>query len=171
MTHRSRATGPPSPAAGLICLCLLAAGCGTSGTPRHAAGSRSFSAQQLAFAKCMRGHGVSGFPDPGTPASGPANSIGGIQIPTTINLQSPTSRAAEQACQGEFSAALSQQGKPPISARMKAALIAQAQCMREHGVPNLRDPTFPPGGGIEVTDEGTDPASPAYKHAQAVCAH
>jgi hypothetical protein len=41
--------------------------------------------------------------------------------------------------------------------------------MREHGVPKLQDPTFPPGRGIEVTDAGVNPQSPAYKRAEAVC--
>ncbi|MGO9822246.1 MAG: hypothetical protein ACLPTJ_16575 [Solirubrobacteraceae bacterium] len=35
---------------------------------------------------------------------------------------------------------------PAISAAQKQSFLANAQCMRTHGVPNLPDPTFGPGG-------------------------
>jgi hypothetical protein len=84
-------------------------------------------------------------------------------------MQSPAYQAAQHNCQGLLSAVFSRQGKRAITASDKAALIAHAQCMREHGVPNLRDPTFPASGGIAVTDAGVNPQSPAYVHAEAVC--
>jgi hypothetical protein len=37
---------------------------------------------------------------------------------------------------------------PPITAVQQQSFLANAQCMREHGVPNLPNPTFPPGGGV-----------------------
>lgn len=118
----------------------------------------------------MRGHGVPGFPDPGAgPPAAPENTIGGIAIPTTINMQSPAFRAAMANCRGLLSAGFSAQGKPPITASMREALIAQAQCMRTHGVPGYQDPTFPAAGGISFTDAGTDPNSPAYKRAATTC--
>jgi hypothetical protein len=145
---------------------LLGAGCGTSSatgssTPRTAAA--------LEFVKCMRGHGVPNLPDPGSSISGPYNSIGGIEIPTTVDMQSPVFQAAQDACHGLLSAVFSPQGKPQVTASLKAALIANAQCMRTHGVPGYHDPTFPATGGIGFTDAGTDPQSPAYIHAEAVC--
>lgn len=145
---------------------FLAAGCGTS-AQTHASASRTATA--LAFAKCMRAHGVPSFPDPGSNISGPYSSIGGIQIPATINMHSPAFEGAQSACQGLLSAAVSPSGKPAITDSLKASLIAQAQCMRTHGVPGYQDPVFPPGGGIGFTDAGTDPQSPAYRHAQSVC--
>jgi hypothetical protein len=153
---------------GAIAACLLATGCGGS-SPTSATRSPAKSAQALAFAKCMREHGLSNFPDPGASISGPYNSIGGIAIPTTINTQSPAFQTAMSSCRALVSAALSPQGKPAVTASVKASLIAHAQCMRTHGVPGYQDPTFPPSGGISVTDAGTDPQSPAYKHAAAVC--
>lgn len=156
-------------AATTIGVCLIAAGCGTS-SPHGAATSPSVTAQQLAFAKCVRAHGVPSFPDPGTSASGPENSIGGIEIPTSINMQSPAFHAAWNDCQGLIAVRLSPQGKPSVTPAMKASLIAHAQCMRTHGVPGYQDPTFPASGGIAFTDAGTNPQSPAYKHAVGVCA-
>jgi hypothetical protein len=155
-------------AAALVAVCQLAAGCGSS-TPTHAASSNALAAQGLAFSKCMRTHGIPGFPDPGVSVNGPANSIGGIEIPTSIDMQSPAYQAAQHGCQGLFSALFSPQGRPHISASQKAAMIAHAQCMRERGVPNFQDPTFPASGGIKVTDAATNPQSPAYLHAEKRC--
>ncbi len=151
---------------GAIVACLVAAGCGSNSVKTRTSSSNN-ATQALAFAKCMRTGGVSSFPDPGT-VSGPANSIGGVEIPPTINMQSPAFVSAMSSCK-RLIPALSHKG-PPITASMKASLIAHAQCMRTHGVPGYQDPTFPPGGGIMVTDAGTDPQSPAYRQAEAVCA-
>jgi hypothetical protein len=48
------------------------------------------SGEQLRYAECMRTHGVTNFPDP-LPG-------GGFSFPSTINPQSPTFRAANDAC-------------------------------------------------------------------------
>jgi hypothetical protein len=37
---------------------------------------------------------------------------------------------------------------PPITAAQRQSYLANAQCMREHGVPNLPNPTFPAAGGV-----------------------
>lgn len=164
--RRARAIAPAT--AGLITACLLAAGCG-SGTATHAQSSDASSAQQLAFSKCMRTHGVPDFPDPGTqPPGGPANTYLGFAIPASIDMQSPAFQAAQHDCQGLFSEAFNANGKPTITPSMRASLIAHAQCMREHGVPGYQDPTFT-AHGIGITDAGTDPQSPAYQHAQTLC--
>lgn len=149
-----------------ITIALLAAGCGTS-SPTGSSTPQTVAA--LEFAKCMRGHGVPGLPDPGTTISGPYNSIGGIEIPTTIDTQSPAFQAAQNACHELLSTVVSPQGKPEVAASLKASLIAHAQCMRTRGVPDYQDPTFPARGGISFTDAGTDPQSPAYQHEQSVC--
>jgi hypothetical protein len=153
-----------------IAACALAAGCGSS-SPKRTTGSPSVAAQQLAFSRCVRAHGVASFPDPGASVSGQENIIGGIAIPTTINIQSPAFKTAWTACQGLMAARLAPEGKPPITASLKASLIAHAQCMRTHGVPGYQDPRFPAGGGIEVTDAGTNPQAPAYRNAAALGGH
>jgi hypothetical protein len=151
-----------------ITACVIAAGCGSS-APKSAPSPATVASQQLAFVKCVRAHGVPNLPDPGANVSGAENMIGGIAIPPTINMQSPAFKTAWTACQGLMSARLNPQGKPSITPAIKASLIAHAQCMRTHGVPGYQDPKFPAGGGILVTDAGTNPQSPAYKHAAAVC--
>jgi hypothetical protein len=142
-------------------------GCGA--TTRTSAQAPSAGAPgALAFSECMRAHGVSGFPDPGAASSGPADTIGGIAIPSSIDLQAPVVAAALHTCQPIISRAIAPQGRPPITPQLKAKLIGQAQCMRSHGIP-VQDPTFPASGGIAVTDAGVNPQSPAYIHARTVC--
>jgi hypothetical protein len=61
--------------------CALAiVACGASGTSRSATDS-SGHALGVAYADCMRSHGVPNFPD--------ASAGGGFDIPSTINAQSP----------------------------------------------------------------------------------
>ena len=166
LCNRARRRAPL--AAGLLAASLLAAGCGSSSPSSPAA--PTVAAQALAYSSCMRAHGVPNFPDRGDTVSGPYNSIAGIKIPTSMNMQSPAYESANKSCSGLLAAIFSPQGKPPITASMKAALIAQAQCMREHGVPNYPDPTFPASGGIAVQfGPGVNTESPAFQQAQKTC--
>jgi hypothetical protein len=119
-------------AAGLIAVCLLAVGCGSS-TPSHRATSNTVTAQ-LAFSTCIRAHGVPDFPDPGANISGPYITMAGIQVPTTIDHQSPAFEAARRDCQAQLSA-IFPGGPPPITESRREALIRHAQCMRTHGGP------------------------------------
>ena len=42
--------------------------------------------------------------------------------------------------------------------------------MRQHGVPNFPDPTFPSGGGARVAiEQGVDINSPAFQSASRTC--
>jgi len=151
---------------------LAVSACGSSGRSRTTTASNTVVAQATAFSKCMRAHGVPNFPDPGgpVPSSGSYSTMAGIVIPSSINMQSPAFETAQKSCQGLLSSVFSSQGKPPITASQKAALIAQAQCIREHGVPNYPDPKFPAGGGIAIQiGSGVNVDSPAFKQAQATC--
>jgi hypothetical protein len=144
------------------------AGCGASSSGRTT--SPTVAAQALAFSKCMRAHGVPNFPDRGDTVSGSYTSIAGIKIPSSINIESPDYQSDNKSCEGLLSAVFSSQGKPPITAGQKAALIAHAQCLREHGVPNYPDPTFPTDGGIEIqTGPGVNTQSPAFQQAEKTC--
>jgi hypothetical protein len=52
------------------------------------------------------------------------------------------------------------------------AALAQAECMRTHGVPSFPDPTFPATGGARITIQagsGIDPRSPAFQAAMQEC--
>ena len=83
--HRVRA---PSALAAVSCAVVIAA-CGSSSMSSTTIGSVD-TGQGIAFADCMRSHGVTGFPDP--------SPDGGVALPSTINPQSPSYEAAQQAC-------------------------------------------------------------------------
>jgi hypothetical protein len=147
--------------AALLALAVLGAGCGGSARPGIAS-SGSAKAQFVSYARCMRGHGVSDFPDP-TILSG-----GGVAFELSagpgsdLNARNPTFEAASHACRalepgGQRSA------PSPIS--NIAAEVRWARCLRSHGVPSFPDPNS--SGAI---DSGKfDPSSPAFQRASAAC--
>jgi hypothetical protein len=162
----------------VIAACLLTAGCGGS-SPRTTSGSNT-AAKQVAFSRCMRTHGVPDFPDPGA-SSGVENSIGGIAIPTTINMQSPAFKTAQANC-----VKLLPSG-PPVGKQQLTALERQmvqtSRCMRAQGVTGFPDPTNGPvpagsagnsigmGGHVVslVLPSTINVNSPAFKQAAAKC--
>ncbi len=158
-----------APVVGAAALALAA--CGSSGAPSASAQTGSGTGPRaVTFAKCMRGHGVPQFPDPGgTPSAGSSISIMGARLPPTINIKAPTFRSALNTCMKPLLAA---PPRPPLSAARKAALLKFAQCMRAHGVPSYPDPKFPPNGLIGVgpgPGSSIDVNSPAFQHAEQVC--
>ncbi|HEX3615559.1 MAG TPA: hypothetical protein VHU61_03410 [Solirubrobacteraceae bacterium] len=141
------------------CVVILAA-CGSSTGPR--AQSANGHTLGVKFSTCMRGHGVSNFPDPQT-AAGP-------QIPIALTKNpSPAFTAAMDACKHFFTAA--DPHPPAASASQKAAAVKLAQCMREHGVPNYPDPTYKDGQLLppSIADPAINPASPAFSDASKKC--
>jgi hypothetical protein len=139
--------------------CALAVvACGSSSKPRDTTGS-SGSGHAPAYADCMRSHGVQNFPD--------ASSGGGLEIPSTINTQSPTYLSAHRAC-------ANLQPGPIVprtpSERQEGQLVASARCMRKHGV-SVADPTFRgPYITLDVPDN-TTMQSPAFRRAEKACGY
>ena len=86
----------------------------------------------LSFARCMRSHGVSSFPDPTPNGGGFSLSAPGI------NSSSPAFKAAQTACK-DLLPVKHVQSQPP-SAQAYARLLHWAKCMREHGIAGLPDP-------------------------------
>jgi hypothetical protein len=161
--------------AGPIVVGLLVAACGaggaTGGTGTSAQPTGHSGLHQLGFVKCMRARGVPNMPDPspnGAPQSKDETTMFGIAIPSSIDTRSPAFQTADQTCQKVLRAGTSP--PPGISDTTKEALLANAQCIRTHGVPDYPDPKFPAGGGIETFDGPNDnPQSPAYQHAIKFC--
>lgn len=142
-------------------------GCGSSSTGPSGAGPAGGPA--LAYAECIRAHGVPGFPDP--------SGRGGLVIPNDINPQSPAFVSAQQAC-GALGPARS--GPDGSSESRKLQLVALARCTRAHGVPSFADPTSsppPPSSGNAAGGEGwylalgtaRERQSPAYRRAAGAC--
>lgn len=135
MTHRRR----PSLVA-LIAACtlsLLVAACGssshTSTASRSAGGGERSQAQQqqmmVSFAECMRSHGVSDFPDPGT---------FGFKSELAPNAShTPAFKSALTVC-GHLLPSAAPEVHTPVQI---AAFVAFARCIRGHGFPRFPDPT------------------------------
>ena len=90
----------------------------------------------LNFARCMRSHGITSFPD----------DLHFQNVPG-INPSSPAFRTAQTACQH----LLPVKSPPPAapSAQTHATLLRLSNCLRAHGYPSMPDPrpNPPPQGG------------------------
>ncbi len=134
---------------------ILAAGCGGSGGSGSTASSGGLAAQGVAYSQCMRSHGIPDFPDPTIQG-------GSVVFKVNLNQNSPTYRAAANACQslmpggGQHAA---------VSAQKLVAEVKWAKCIRSHGVP-----TFPDPNAQGQFDSGQfDPTSPAFQTASQAC--
>ena len=97
----------------------------------------------LAFAQCMREHGVD-MPDPQVGSNGEMSfSIGA----GPGKLDRSKVQEAQEACQDLMPTGL---GKPgDIPQEQRDAMLAFAQCMREHGI-DMPDPQFETGGMVMI---------------------
>lgn len=118
----------------------------------------------LAFAKCMREHGIDA-PDPKFSSDGVRQEIRGGKD-TTPEQQ----RAAQEACK-KYQAKI----KPPeLSAEERAefrkAALANAKCLREHGL-DVPDPEFGEDGSVRmrVGGKGKAPDEDKLREAQKAC--
>lgn len=166
MPHLRHASASVALAVGAAVLGISA--CGGGGPIASAQTGSQPGPGAVTFAKCMRGHGVPQFPDPGaSPGAGSSISILGASLPPTTDIKAPAFQSALNTCMKQFLAA---HPRPPMSAAAKAGFLRFSRCMRAHGVPNFPDPTFSPTGSVGIgPGPGTDVNSPAFQHAQQVC--
>ena len=154
---------------------VLAAGCANgSGSPRVAVASTSpaataasasaspssggsAAAQALAYATCMRSHGVPGFPDP-TVQNG---AVGFDFTGANVDQNSAQYQSARQACQGLRPGGTSNSGTANYAAELKFS-----KCMRAHGVPDFPDPNK--NGGFSGTSS-VNPSSQTFQNTQSLC--
>lgn len=140
MNDPTRVIGRPQRAGPLITRTAAAiaavtaiAACGsTSPSPSSSGGQtgpQQAQAQQdvLNFARCMRSHGVSSFPD-----DLDFHNVAGI------NPSSPAFKTAQTACQHLLPVKTSPSTAP--SAQTHAKLLRLSNCLRAHGYPNMPDP-------------------------------
>jgi hypothetical protein len=116
----------------------------------------------VAYAQCMRAHGVPNFPDPlqnGGFALGPGVTGG------TGGQVSPAYQAAEKACASLY---------PPVGLTSQKAerdlsrLLKFAECMRSHGEPKFPDPVYN-SSGVYLHIVGLDRNSPQFQDAWRTC--
>ncbi len=167
---RLRRIGLLAPA--VMAIGLFAAGCSSgsaspgvasagSASPTSSTGTTGTHASALAFAQCMRSHGIKDFPDP--------NSSGQLQIQSKtgsggINPSSQQFQAAQQACNSLMPGA----GSPAQQAKNHVNAVKFASCMRSHGITAFPDPNSL--GGFQIkAGPGLNPNSPQYQSAQKAC--
>lgn len=121
-------------------LAMPIAACGAS--PAHAGSRRASAAnatpgsQLLAFAHCVRRHGVPDFPDP---QPGPGNS----KFPSAqrLHVSGTQLSTAENACEHLLPAGTDDQFPAAEVQLLLTGMLRFSQCMRHHGVPNWPDPS------------------------------
>ena len=125
----------------------------------------------LAWAKCMRQHGVD-VPDPQFDEGRLTIRAGG-RGRRLDDIDSDKFQKAEKECGAPFG----RRGGPPISdeerEELQEAMLAFAKCMREHGV-DMPDPEFSgQGGGVRFRmggpGNGPDPDSATFRKAEEAC--
>jgi len=160
---------------GAGCAVVLAA-CGSAGSTGYHNPHYPYGAPNvpISMSKCMRANGVPSFPDPrsgpngggvGWPGGGPVMISSDVLLIMGQRLAGPAVASAAKICR-EY---MAPSGPPPgVSERQRVAAIANAECMRKHGVPNFPDPTFS-GGQQTIGLGGVNPESPAFEQAAAAC--
>jgi hypothetical protein len=139
-------------------------GPGSTGPGSTSVTSHGSATDALKFAKCMRAHGLSGFPDP---VPGPGGYQFRIRISpgSDLNPHSPRYQAADAACK-----AYSPQGNltPAQKAAANAKALKYVQCMRSHGISSYPDPNGQ-GTLIVSAGPGINPYSPQFRRAEHAC--
>jgi hypothetical protein len=140
------------------------AGCGAEDTPTSSSAKPSQETANkkamLDFASCMRKNGVD-MPDP---------QFEGGRVTQKMSKTNPdTMRKAEAAC-AKFRDKVK---APDISdsqkSEFKKAALANARCMREHGI-DFPDPQFDTDGGAQIRlGKSLNPDSPKFQAAQKAC--
>jgi hypothetical protein len=175
--RRTWRAGPPTArtAAAIIAtavLALLATACssgngssaGSGGSPQAEGSSSSQSA--LAYSVCMRSHGVTNFPDPGSNGEIPKADA------QQLGVSSSQLQAAQQACahlipatgetaeqQQETQCAMAGDCSQAVVQHWMSGLRTLAGCLRTHGEPNWPDPI--------ITSLAGHPPAPHFPYEQA----
>jgi len=154
--------------AALAATIVLASACGSSSsTTAQLPTLQSLTNKALAYAQCMRSHGIQNFPSPTVQDNADAKGVG-FKMPSGIDTSSPEFKSAAAACK-------KQSGFGVISPAMIAAAMSSglkfAECMRSHGIPDFPDPVNK-GSNIQIgpgPDSGIDTNSARFQAARKTC--
>jgi hypothetical protein len=151
-------------AAGALAVAACGSDEGTGGASSAADRQREARNAALRYAQCMREHGVD-VPDPtfeggAVTQSGPEGKVSRAKL-----------QEAARACRKYQRDADGPRISDEEQKEFKDAALANARCMREHGITNFPDPTFPGNGEAEIkAPEGAfDPNDPDFKAAEKAC--
>jgi len=151
-------SSPSSITAGTSSLTGTSASSATSSTP---VGSSTYQ-KAVAYAGCMRQHGVPNFPDP-LPNGGfefGSSVTGGTNGQVSPQYQAATKDCASLSPTGSLSSARQQ--------RALSQLLKVSACMRSHGFNSFPDPTFS-NQGVVLHIVGFDRNSPQFQSAWQTC--
>ena len=116
----------------------------------------------LAFARCMREHGVD-VPDPQVDENGR-----GFQLVRPRGNEEKF-REAQEACGKHLENARPRDIDPEQQQEIREAVLAFARCMREHGI-DMPDPQFGEGGRVtQRMGGGIDQNDPKFREAEEAC--
>jgi hypothetical protein len=131
----------------------------------------------LAFARCMREHGID-MPDPDTSGGhggvmtfSASASAGAGDGDAKLDPGADKFQAANEACKDLLGDIGPQNMSPEQTKEMQDQALAFSRCMREHGV-NMPDPNFDGEGHVmmKIDDSsGVDPSDPKFEAAQQAC--
>jgi hypothetical protein len=149
----------------LLASAVLIAGCGGTSSPngsaKPGAATSDFAGKVVAFAVCIRSHGLSSYPDPQVSQSG---GHGSIKLSPGGLAGTPAFRSASRACGHLLPAG----GSPSaIGPEQQAQEVKYADCMRTHAVPGFPDPDH---DGVFTLPAGIDQQAPLFKRATGACA-
>jgi hypothetical protein len=127
---------------------------------------------QLAFAHCMRSHGVPAYPDPGSEGGLAASKEGASG---QLDVNSSQFRDGLGHCRRLLPTGAP--ASPVQQAAVTAHAVKFARCMRAHGVPGFPDPGVSPGGGklpgpgyfVQAQSGPLSPDNPQFVKAQKSC--
>jgi hypothetical protein len=144
----------------------VASGSTTAITASPSAGGKTQTIGLLAYASCMRTHGVPGFPDP--------DGSGGIPKDALIRAQQEVSNsqlnAALNDCRRLLPPGGSLSGQPSrtVTAQQQEYYLKAAACMRSHGFTKFPEPNFS-GGNVSFPGAFSDTESPQFTQALRTC--
>ena len=124
----------------------------------------------LAYANCMRSHGVPDFPDPNGQGEFQLHTIfenGRATKGADLDPSSPVFQAGERAC-GSLGSAGRQVTKAQEARAFQQALQAAA-CMRANGVPDYPDPTGNSQAIHASSGSDLNPANPTFQAVSTLC--
>jgi hypothetical protein len=144
------------------------ASAGSSGSPQSAGTAPSASSNAVAFAQCMRAHGVPSYPDPSS-VSGPIDE-------NQLGVSGTVYETAKTTCQRLYRQPQSAGLTTAQQQQVEAKLLNFAECMRSHGLPSFPDPnpasTIWGSGGsgqLFAVPSSINPNSPQSKSASNAC--
>jgi hypothetical protein len=144
-------------------IAVLAA-CGSGGGTTSASGSSSLSTayqKALAYAQCIRAHGVPDYPDPNS--QGQFVIQNGSSAPPSVSAA--VAGAAAAACQKLLPPSMAR-GPSQAAPGSNAQGLKFSECMRSHGEPTFPDPA---ANGSFTLPPGMDAESPQFQHAAQAC--